>query len=185
MMKKFPKKQPILETERLILRALHKDDATKLSKLANVKDVSRFLTSLPYPYSIEDAKEFIKRSKSGYKTGKQIEFAIIKKSSNKLIGMMGLSISAKNNHATIGYWIGKKYWSKGYASEAGLALLQFAFEDLKLYRICSHHFHSNPASGKVMQKIGLKYEGRRVGHYKKGKEYFDVLDYGLLRSELP
>lgn len=182
-MKDFPKKQATLETDRLRLRPLQDDDAISISTLANDKNVSRYLSSLPYPYRLKDAQEFIKKSKREYEEGEQLEFAIIKKKSNNLIGMMGLDMSIKHHHGTIGYWIGKKYWGRGYTTEAGFSVVKFAFKELELYRITSHHFHSNPNSGKVMRKIGLKHEGTRLGHYKKGEEYFDIFDYGLLRSE--
>jgi RimJ/RimL family protein N-acetyltransferase len=183
-MKTFPKKQPTLETERLILRALQKDDAKMISKLANDADVARYLSSsIPYPYELQDAYNFVENSKKEYENNEQINFVIIEKKDNHLIGATGIGISKEHNHGTIGYWIGKEFWYKGYTVEATKALVKFVFEELELYRVSSHHFHPNPASGKVMQKIGLKLEGKRDRHYKKGDEYFDILDYGLLRSE--
>lgn len=178
-MQNFPK----LQTQRLKLRELQKDDAKAIAQLANDKNVSRYLSSMPYPYTIEDAKEFMQSSKSDYTKGEKIDFKIIEKSSDKFIGMVGLDISVRHNHGTIGYWLGKEYWSNGYIPEAAATVLEFGFEVLKLHRISSHHLHPNPASGKVLQKIGLKYEGRRCEHFKKDEEYFDILDYGILRRD--
>jgi len=183
-MTELPKKQPMLQTDRLVLTSLCKSDAKELSTIANDKDLLRYMSdSLPNPYRYEDALEFIKKAKKSYQSGKSIEYAIRLKNSHEIIGVIGLSLNYKNDHITFGYWLGKKWWKKGYMSEALSEIVRFCFEELKVHRVASHHFHPNIASGKVMQKAGLKYEGRRKEHYKKGDEFFDIIDYGLIRSE--
>ncbi len=169
----------ILKTDRLILKIPEFKDAISMRDIANDKDVSRYLTNVPYPYTLEDAQKFIKTCRQN----RTFDFGIFLQNNNRFIGMVGLAISNIHNHATLGYWLGKKYWSKGYASEAALRLIEFGFDELDLHRIASHHFHKNPVSGFVMQKIGLKYEGTRKQHFKKDGEYFDIVDYGLLRED--
>ncbi|GEM_PF-4991453 len=68
-------------------------------------------------------------------------------------------------------------------SEAVTEVVCYCFEELDTYRVASNHFHPNIASGKVLQKAGLLYEGRRKEHYKKGDEFFDIIDYGVVESE--
>ncbi len=182
-MKAFPKTPPILETQRLKIRIIQEGDASQISKLANDYDVVKYLTSLPHPYTIDVALDWIETSQNGYKENKLISFGIIEKNENVLIGIVGLDANEKNNHGTLGYWLGQEYWSKGYAAEATRTVLQFGFETLEFHRICCGHFHKNPASGKVMQKIGMTYEGTRRQHIKKGDEYLDVVDYGILRED--
>lgn len=181
--KSLPRSQPELTTERLLLRPVRREDAPALAEIANDSDISAKLSSMPYPYTLEDAKEFIEKTHKGYAQSKVAEFCIVKKSSQKLTGMIAMGFNAKNNHATVGYWLGKAYWGRGYMTEALHEIVRFGFEQLQLHRIAGHHFHNNPASGNVMQKVGMKLEGRRVEHFKKGDLYLDILDYGLLRRD--
>jgi RimJ/RimL family protein N-acetyltransferase len=76
------------------------------------------------------------------------------------------------------------YWGRGYASEAAAALLLHGFEHFPLNRIFAMHFARNPASGRVLQKIGMRHEGTLRQHLKKWGQYVDLECYGLLRSEL-
>jgi [ribosomal protein S5]-alanine N-acetyltransferase len=87
------------------------------------------------------------------------------------------------NHAEIGYWIGVDFWNKGYATQAARAICEFGFRVVGLHRMFAHHMANNPASGRVMQKIGMRHEGLLRGHVKKGEAYRDVHVYGVLREE--
>ena len=182
-MQPLPNPQPELTTERLLLRALREEDAPSLARTANDHNIAKYLSSMPHPYTLEDAKEFVISRAKAYAEGDAAEFAIFEKGSEAFVGMIGLDLNAKDNHATAGYWLGKTFWGKGYATEALREIIRFGFERLGLHRIASHHFHNNPASGKVMQKAGMKQEGRRVEHFYKEGEYLDILDYGLLARE--
>lgn len=181
-MKALPKKQPTLTSKRLILRAPSIVDIPQLTKLANNKNISTMLAGMPHPYITEDAEAFIEKTNQKYQQQKSVQYAIIDAKTQQLIGVVGFSISHVHNHVTLGYWLGEKYWGEGFMSEACATLMEYAFMHLNVYRVASHHFHTNPASGKVMKKIGLLYEGKRLGHFKKGKEYLDICDYGLLAS---
>ena len=92
-------------------------------------------------------------------------------------------IDKQNNSAELGYWIGKPYWNSGYATEASRAVLKYGFEVLGLNRIHASHFRRNPASGRIMEKIGMKYEGCLRQHFKKWGKFEDLETYGILRSE--
>ena len=83
----------------------------------------------------------------------------------------------------MGYWIGKPYWTKGYASESTRALLQYGFDTLGLNRIFAHHMTKNPQSGRVMQKIGMTYEGTLPQHIRKGDDFEDLTLYGITRNQ--
>lgn len=82
-----------------------------------------------------------------------------------------------------GYW-GKPYWNQGYCSEAGKAVLQYAFAELGLLRIHASHIGRNPASGRVMRKLGMQHEGSRRQHVRKGDECEDLEVYGILRNDM-
>ena len=90
---------------------------------------------------------------------------------------------AQHSHAELGYWIGVPYWGKGYATEAAKAVVRYGFEQIKLNRIFAHHFKPNPASGKVLRKIGMKYEGCMRQHVRKWDEFVDLELYAILREE--
>lgn len=96
---------------------------------------------------------------------------------------MGLILDSENNCAELGYWIGKPYWGRGYCTEAARAIVRYGFDDLHLHRIHSSHFASNPASGRVMQKIGMTREGCLRQHIRKWGQWEDVVLYGILRSQ--
>jgi [ribosomal protein S5]-alanine N-acetyltransferase len=75
------------------------------------------------------------------------------------------------------------HWGRGYATEAAREAVRYAFADLDLHRVHAAHFRSNPASGRVMQKVGMSYEGTLREHHKKWGEYEDRVEYGLLARD--
>jgi len=181
---KTTKTYPSIETTRLILKVPTQELAEVMTELLQDRDVSKNLSTVPYPYHIEDAKNFIDDChKQFFKDNGRHSFGVFLKDSDEFIGMCGLDISTRHNHATLGYWYGKKYWGKGYATEAAARVISYGFEELKLYRIACGHFSTNPASGNVMKKIGLKHEGTRRGHFKRDDEYIDICDHGILKEE--
>lgn len=115
--------------------------------------------------------------------GRSMTLAITLKESGTLIGAIGLSINRANHWAEMGYWIGKPYWGQGYATEAAKALVAYGFKELDLNRIQARHMTENPASGRVMQKIGMTYEGTHRQVLYRFDTYFDLAIYSILRSE--
>ena len=106
-----------------------------------------------------------------------------RKDEDEVVGAIGLRIANANRHAEVGYWVGKEWWGNGFASEAGTELVRFAFEVLGLHRVMARHFASNPASGRVMQKIGMKQEGTLRQHFLKWGRFEDIVFYGILAGE--
>jgi RimJ/RimL family protein N-acetyltransferase len=94
-----------------------------------------------------------------------------------------LEIEPAHRRAELGYWIGVPHWSRGYATEAARAALHYGFETLQLERIFASHFRHNPASGRVLKKLGMRHEGCLRAHILKWGEFVDLEAYGLLRSE--
>ena len=101
----------------------------------------------------------------------------------KLVGAIGLNIERRFNQAELGYWIGKPFWNRGYATEAAIAVIRFGFASLDLNRIASRHFSRNPASGRVMQKAGLRHEGTARQSMIKWGKYEDLQLYAILRED--
>ena len=104
--------------------------------------------------------------------------SITDKKSGELYGCVGMAPDIKNSHAELGYWIGKTYWGQGYATEAVAAMMHFGFEVKGYHRLYARHFASNPASGRVMQKCGMVYEGTLKEHIFKIDRYEDIVHYG-------
>jgi ribosomal-protein-alanine N-acetyltransferase len=174
---------PTLVTERLVLRPFTLADASDVQCLADDPDVASTLGSLPHPYTLRDAEEWIAMHQEKFDKGEDCYFAITDRGLGFLIGEIDISISARHDRGGIGYWIGKKYWNRGYCTEAASAVLRYGFEVLRLNRISSTHFARNPASGRVMQKLGMKYEGTLRQEYKKAGKYEDMVWFGILREE--
>ena len=110
-------------------------------------------------------------------------FAITLRKEGLLVGCIGLTISREHVRAELGYWIGKPYWGNGYCTEAARAMVRFGFEELGLKRIHAIHFRRNPASGRVMSKIGMAREGCQRQHIKKWGTFEDLVMYAILKSE--
>ena len=176
-------KMPTLETRRLLLRPFKKSDANEVQKLAGDKDVAKTTLNIPYPYEDGVAENWISSHKKNYKEGNSLTLAITDKNSGYLIGAISLTINQRFNRAEMGYWIGKEYWNNGYCTEAGLKMTEFGFVNIELHKVYATHMKENPASGKVMQKIGMKKEGILREHAIKWGEYKDLVQYGILKRE--
>lgn len=174
---------PTLETKRLILRPFNIDDASEVQKLAGDREIAKTTLNIPYPYEDGMAEEWINTHQEAFKKGKIFTLAIVHKQENYLIGAIGLTINKEFEHGEIGYWIGKPYWGKGYCTEATNDVLNYGFNKLELNRIFARHMKNNPASGRVMQKVGMKLEGTLKQHVKKWGEFQDILYYGILKDE--
>ncbi len=175
-------KGEILESERLILKPLEIKDAEKIIKLAT-KKVSKYFGAIPYPYKLEDAKKWIKSSS---KIESSIDFAIKLKNSDEFIGYIEINgINPKSKVSSISYWIGEKFWRKGYMTEAIKLILNYSFKKKKLNRIYAQINGDNIASQKLLEKIGFKLEGKLRDHiYNRfTKKLEDKYFYGILRSE--
>ncbi len=177
------KVQPLLETNRLILRSFQLSDAIRVQLLAGDKAIASTTLAIPHPYEDGMAEEWIRTHKEEFENGKFINFAIVLKESNELIGAIGLTLNQEHVHAELGYWIGKPYWNQNYCTEAAKEVIRYGFETLNLHRIHAMHLSRNPASGKVMSKIGMRHEGTRHEHIFKWDVFEDVELYGLLGSE--
>jgi RimJ/RimL family protein N-acetyltransferase len=177
-------KQPTLETERLVLRPYTLDDAADVRRLAGDPVVADTALNIPHPYPEGAAEAWIGQHQGWFDAGEGVVYAVTLRATGELLGSVSMGINRKHNRAEMGYWIGKPYWNQGYATEAARALVGYGFQELGLNRIFAYHFSRNPASGRVMQKAGMAYEGRLRQHDKKEDGYEDLEAYGILREDL-
>lgn len=179
------KPQPVLETQRLVLRPFALSDAPEVQRLAGSREIARMTIAIPHPYEDGLAEQWIATHGEQFTNFKSVHFAVIDRNEQALCGVVGLELDAQNNNAMLGYWIGMPYWGRGYCTEAARAVVGYGFQELGLHRIHSEHFACNPASGRVMQKLGMSPEGCLRGHVLKWGHYEDIVKYGLLASEWP
>jgi RimJ/RimL family protein N-acetyltransferase len=173
--------QPRLTTARLVLRPLVLDDARDVQRLAGNIAIASTVLHIPHPYPAGAAEGFITAQNQAWAEGKEGAWAITREGA--LVGCIALHfLSPKNDRAGLGYWIGHPDWGKGYASEAGRAVVEWAFAR-GWQRVQADHIVGNVRSGRVMLKIGMHYEGRMRAYYKKGDTYFDVEQYAILRDD--
>jgi [ribosomal protein S5]-alanine N-acetyltransferase len=174
---------PVLETERLILRRLELRDAPQVQKYAGSPEVEDTTLNIPHPYPNGAAEEFIQRTWENAAKGESYTFAITRKGVDELMGVIGMHLETKHDKAEIGYWLGKPHWGQGIMTEAVKAILRFGFKQVGLNRIYAAHFTRNPASGRVMQKAGMRYEGILRQGLRKGEGYEDEALYAILASD--
>jgi 8-oxo-dGTP diphosphatase len=154
-----------LDTERLRLRALRLGDAASIAALVNDWEVVRYTTSIPYPYDVDMARTFIAAQierwtdwQPGTIPAEEVAFAIERKADRALLGCIGLQ-PGETIGLEFGYWIGKAYWNRGFASEAVRALTRFAFETLGVEEIWAAAVPVNDASHRVLEKNGFVIAG--------------------------
>lgn len=161
-----------------------KDEDTKaLVKWLNDKDIYKRTLIIPYPYSEQDAKDFIKYARmKNNKFGREMEWAI-RKSDGELIGVIGLRGSESNRYKDeIGYWLAKDYWGKGIMKRTLKTITNIATEQYGLVRIEAPIFSFNLHSQKVAEKCGYIPEGTlRKAYYKDGM-FFDCKLFAFVKE---
>lgn len=173
---------PILETKRLSLRPFEMNDAPAVQILVTAPEIVNTTIALPHPYPDNGAETWIATHKSNLEKG-VYPFAIIRREDNVLLGSIGITINSKHNKGELGYWMGVPYWNQGYATEALQRIVEWAFEDLKLNRVFGRYLMRNKASGRVMQKAGLKHEGIFIEDILKWDIYENLGQCGLVQSQ--
>lgn len=174
---------PTLETERLILRRLDLADAPSIQTLVSDKHIAAYTLNIPHPYPEGGALEFINGTHERAAQGQAIELGLLLKTEHAVIGCISLRPKVHQRSGELGYWVGVPYWSRGYTTEAARRMIQYGFEVLDLNRIYATHLAENPASGRVMQKVGMNHEGTMRQHVQKGGVFHDLAYYSILRSE--
>ncbi len=175
---------PQLETERLLLREFVKSDWKAVHEYASDPEVVRFLEW--GPNNSDESMSFLEGTLACQreKPRRIYEFAITLKDGGKLIGACGLRLHDQDTEqADLGYCYNRHYWGKGYASEAGKAVVEFAFKNLHLHRIVATCDSNNVASAAVLCNTGMRKEGYFVQERKVRGEWRDTLQFAILLQE--
>jgi RimJ/RimL family protein N-acetyltransferase len=175
--------QPTLETRRLRLRPFAAGDASTVQLLAGAREIAATTMNVPFPYEDGIAEAWISSHAEMWSHGTGMICAVDSKDEVRLVGAAGLRIEMAQRRAELGYWIGLRWWGRGYATEAAFALVAYAFDRLELQRVFARHFASNPASGRVLEKLGMRREGVLRRHVIKWGRFEDIVMYGVLADE--
>ena len=175
---------PRIATERLVLRPFHTSDAADVERLAGAREVPDTTLTIPHPYPAGGGAQWIATHLAAWERRDNLTLAICARTArNELLGAISLHLSLAHAHAEIGYWIGVSAWGKGFATEAARALTDYAFAELRLHRVQGRHLTRNPASGRVLQKLGMRLEGVHRDAYRRWDHFEDVAVYAVLASE--
>ena len=174
---------PELATERLVLRRLKMRDATDFFAYASDPEVARFVLWEPHK-SISETRAVLHRIIRRTRRGEPATFAITLPKSGRMIGTIGFMwVDTDSRSAEIGYSLNRAYWNRGYMTEALSAVLDFAFDVLRLNRVEAQYETDNPASGRVMAHCGMRYEGTMRQRLRNKGRYIDVAVCAILQSD--
>ena len=143
---------PVLETERLVLRAPRLGDAKAVAQLANDRRIAENPARIPHPYTLVDAEKFIA---SVNQAEGEVCFLITRE--KIVLGAVGLA-AAERDAPELGYWLGVPFWGHGYATEAAAASLTFAFDELNCPEVVSFTALPNERSIAVMRRLGMTHD---------------------------
>jgi len=178
----FDNEKRAITTQRLMLRPFEISDAQRISELCNNYNIYKSTLTLPFPYSIESALNWIPTLEELFTNDIRYEFAIANKVTGELYGAIGLSHVKHYKNGEIAYWIGKEYWGNGYATEAVKAVIDFAFSEKGYHKVWGRFFTTNPSSGRVMEKAGMVKEGLLAEHVIKEGKFLDLAMYGIINK---
>jgi ribosomal-protein-alanine N-acetyltransferase len=175
---------PRIETARLILRDWAMEDVPALHEICNDQHVSRMTDDIPFPYPLEQARQFVADVIARNAAGTHCVFAVCLKEGGRLLGEMGLwAIEPTHKRADIGMVLHRDCRGPGYATEALSAVVDYGFRALGLHRIEGGCFPENEASARVMEKCGLRREGMLKERWFRDGEWQDDLVLGIVRRD--
>ncbi len=180
----------ILESERLKLTHLKLEDARDIEQYAGDRTIADNTRRIPHPYPPGAAEKFIRQIHEECAAGREMVLAVHSKELGSFVGCIGIMRDDPDTEVCeLGFWIGKPFWGRGYCTEAGHRLLRYLFMEQNLDDkfgmkcVSAKHFSTNTQSGKVIKKLGMKYEGRLRQRIKKLGQYMDLDSYSILREE--
>jgi RimJ/RimL family protein N-acetyltransferase len=146
---------PVLATERLTLRAPRHEDVKAIAAVANDRRIAANTARIPHPYGLADAEQFIAAVNR-----REGEVCFVITQGETLIGACG--IDPREDAPELGYWLGTRYWGRGYATEAVRAIIDYAFDDLEHETLQAGARVSNPASRRVLEKCAFQWTAVRL-----------------------
>nr|WP_225896852.1 GNAT family N-acetyltransferase [Brevundimonas goettingensis] len=158
---------PVIETRRLVLRAPAPQDAPRIAALANDRDIARMTCRMPHPFGTGDAEDFV-IAVAGQDPAKANTF-LIEHEDLGPVGVIGMFEDGDVAPET-GYWIGRDFWGRGFATEALEGAMVWASRKWKRRALVAGHFADNAASGRVLEKAGFLYTGETRRPYSQARQ---------------
>lgn len=158
-------------------------DAPVVRELAGAREIAETTLLIPHPYPAGAAERWIGSHMAEWTAGTGVTLAITEKADGTLVGAIGLSVIPAHSRGELGYWVTVPRWNRGYCTEAAEAMLGFAFEALALHRVEARHYTRNPASGRVLQKLGMTLEGIHREAVRKWDRFEDLAIYAILERD--
>lgn len=155
------------------LRPFGLGDAPRVQLLAGEREVAEMTALIPYPYPDGAAETWITGQAREQAAGREYTYAVTSSDDGTLVGAIGLRPVAAE-HGNLGYWIGRPYWGRGYATAAARAVIALAFGLLDVDALTAPHLARNPASGRVMEKSGMSLLGTERRNHRGAEEEFCV-----------
>jgi ribosomal-protein-alanine N-acetyltransferase len=180
----LPSEFPELTTDRLLLCETLPEDAKDVFAVLSQESIAQFYNIVPLTTTAQ-AVDLIERRHKAFQAGERIRWSIRRKLDDKLMGSCGfVDLNNEAHRAEIGYELGQEYQGNGFVTEALETMLNYGFTQLALNRIEAQVVPENIASVKVLERLGFQREGllRRRGYWKG--EYYDLLMFSLLQSDL-
>ena len=161
-------------TSRLLLRPGWAEDAPALAKAIADETIVRNLANAPWPYGLAEAEAFLSAPKDPVLPSLLL-FARTD-GAPQLVGSCALMRKKASRSVVLGYWIAREHWGRGYATEAGLQMIEIA-RTIGLERLEASYFVDNPASGRVLEKLGFETTGLRAPEYScaRGRDVESIL----------
>ena len=152
-----------------------------MQRLAGAPELADTTLGLPHPYEDGVAEAWIGGHAARFAEGAGVNYAITLRADGALMGSVSLIVTRRHRRAELGYWLGVPFWGQGYMTEAAGVLVARGFALLDLHKIEATHMTRNPASGRVMEKIGMTREGLLREHVFKNGVFEDLAVYGMTR----
>ena len=152
-------------TQRLTLRPGWPEDAPAVARAIGHEEVVRMLARAPWPYRLADAETFLSRPRAA----SDAFFLILSHEEDYPRPIGGIGLAPDEDGHELGYWLAPEAWGRGYATEAGRAVVSIARHALGLKRIHAGHFVDNPVSGRVLRKLGFRPTGEVKGRYSAAR----------------
>lgn len=162
----------IIKTRRFTLRPFRMSDAASIAKNINHRQIARNLLTVPFPYTIKDARKHLKLTLKRSRKRKHAPISLAIDIDGEVVGAIGL-FRVTSHKAEMGYWLTHRLWGQGIMAEAVKKMTSFAFNELGLHRVYAHVFYFNKASMRVLEKAGFAREGILRKHDLKGKRLVD------------
>jgi [ribosomal protein S5]-alanine N-acetyltransferase len=169
-----------IKAKKFTLRPFRKGDEFSIVKHINDRVVSRNTLSIPYPYTLQDAKKWLAKTLKNYKKKDLAALSFAIDIDGKAVGSIGFS-SISGHKASFGYWLGRKYWNNGIMTEAIKLATDFGFSKLKLKRIYARVYPFNKPSMRVLEKNKFKREGTLEKEVKKKGKFLDAHLYAKVK----